>query len=98
VSGYSALERQLEASEKSMKREKRNTKLNHRGEDIRKEYQIDYRKSRPNRFAKIAQEEPLVVMVDADIAEVFRTSEAVNQALRALITAIPDRSIKRVNR
>ncbi len=81
-----------------MKREKRNTKLNHRGEDIRKEYQIDYRKSRPNRFAKIAQEEPLVVMVDADIAEVFRTSEAVNQALRALITAIPDRSIKRVNR
>ena len=81
-----------------MKREKRTTKSNHRGEDIRREYKIDYSKSRPNRFAKIAQEEPLVVMVDADVAQVFRTSEAVNQALRALITAIPDTSIKRINR
>jgi hypothetical protein len=81
-----------------MKRERKTTKSNHKGEGIRKEYKIDYRRSRPNRFAKIAQEEPLVVMVDADVAEVFRTSEAVNQALRALITALPDTSIKRVNR
>ena len=80
-----------------MKNEKR-SKANHRGEDIRKEYKIDYGKSRPNRFAKITLEEPLVVMVDADVAEVFRTSEAVNQALRALIAAIPETSIKRVNR
>ncbi|HYT49633.1 MAG TPA: hypothetical protein VEL78_04520 [Pyrinomonadaceae bacterium] len=81
-----------------MKKEKRSTKSNHRGEEIRNEYKIDYRKSRPNRFAKIAQEEPLVVMVDADVAGVFRTSEAVNQALRALIAAIPDTPAKRVNR
>ena len=81
-----------------MKREKKTTKSNHSSEDIRKEYKIDYSKSRPNRFAKIAQEELLVVMVDADVAQVFRTSEAVNQALRTLITAIPDTSIKRVNR
>ena len=81
----------------TMKNEKR-IKANHRDEDIRKEYKIDYGKSRPNRFAKIAQEELLVVMVDADVAQVFRTSEAVNQALRALITAIPDTSIKRINR
>jgi hypothetical protein len=81
-----------------MKKEKKNTRSNHRGEGIRKEYKIDYGKSRPNRFAKIALEEPLVVMVDADVAEVFRTSEAVNQALRALIAAIPETSIKRVNR
>jgi hypothetical protein len=80
-----------------MRNEKR-SKANHRGEEIRKEYNIDYSKSRPNRFAKIAQEEPLIVMVDADVAEVFRTSEAVNQALRALIAAIPDTSNKRVNR
>lgn len=92
------LERQLEMSEKSMKKEKKNTRSNHRGEDIRKEYKIDYGKSRPNRFAKIAVEEPLVVMVDADVAEVFPTSEAVNQALRALIAAIPETSIKRANR
>ena len=65
---------------------------------MRKEYRIDYSKSRPNRFAKQATEEPLVVMVDADIAQVFTTSESVNKALRALITAIPDSSRKRLNR
>ena len=92
------LGRQIEVSEKSMKKEKKPTKSNHKGEDIRKEYKIDYGKSRPNRFAKIALEEPLVVMVDADVAEVFRTSAAVNQALRALIAAIPEWSIKRVDR
>jgi hypothetical protein len=64
---------------------------------MRKEYRIDYSKSRPNRFAKIATEEPLVVMVDADISEVFTTSESVNHALRALIAAMPKSSRKRVS-
>jgi hypothetical protein len=72
-----------------MKREKNSTKSNVKGADMRREYKIDYRKSRPNRFAKIAQEEPLVVMVDSDVAQVFQTSEAVNRALRALIAALP---------
>lgn len=39
--------------------------------DMREEYRIDYSKSRPNRFAKIAYEEPLVVTVDTDVAKVF---------------------------
>ena len=34
---------------------------------IRREYRINYAKSRANRFAKMATEEPLVVMVDADV-------------------------------
>jgi len=57
---------------------------------MRQEYRFDYRKARPNRFASIANE-PLVVMVDPDVAEVFTTPESVNQALRALITALPKR-------
>ena len=65
--------------------------------EMRTEYQIDYSKSRPNRFAKIATEEPLVVMVDADISEVFTTSESVNHALRALIAAMPKSRRKRVS-
>jgi hypothetical protein len=81
-----------------MKRDKINTKSSVRAAGIRKEYKIDYSKSRPNRFANIAQEEPLVVMVDSDVAEVFQTSEAVNRALRALITAMPKTSVGRVNR
>ena len=33
--------------------------------------------------------EPPVVLVDPDVAEVFTTSESVNRALRALMTALP---------
>ena len=62
---------------------------------MRKEYRIDYSKSRPNRFVKMATEEPLVVMVDADVSEVFSTSESVNHALRALIAAMPPKSSRK---
>ena len=65
---------------------------------MRKEYRIDYGKSKPNRFVKMATEEPLVVMVDADVAQVFPDAESVNRALRALIAAIPETSGKRVTR
>ena len=57
--------------------------------DMRREYKFDYRNARPNRFASKAKDEPLVVLVDPDIAEVFTTPESVNRALRALITATP---------
>ena len=57
---------------------------------MRSEYRFDYSKARPSRFASRTSETPLVVLVDPDIAEVFTTPESVNQALRALITAIPN--------
>ncbi|HEY4720273.1 MAG TPA: hypothetical protein VII92_00385 [Anaerolineae bacterium] len=62
--------------------------------EMRAEYQFDYDKARPNRFAGKADEAPLVVVLDPDVAEVFTNSESVNTALRALITAIP-RTAKR---
>jgi hypothetical protein len=65
---------------------------------IRKEYRIDYSKSRPNRFLKMATEQPLVVIVDEDIARVFPTPESVNHALRALITAMPKTAPKRLHK
>ena len=58
--------------------------------DMRSEYRFDYRKARPNRFARRMTQTPLVVLVDPDVAEVFTTPESVNRALRALITAMPD--------
>jgi len=58
-------------------------------DDMLPEYRFDYRKARPNRFAARMKESPLVVLVEPDLAEVFDTSESVNKALRALITAIP---------
>lgn len=57
--------------------------------DLLPEYNFDYRKARPNRFTSHEEKTPLTVILDPDVAEVFTTSEAVNKALRALLSAIP---------
>ncbi len=49
------------------------------------EYEFDYTNAKSNRFAQ----EALTVALDPDVAQVFNTSEAVNKALRAILTAIP---------
>jgi hypothetical protein len=53
------------------------------------EYRFDYSKSKPNRFASRMKDSPLVAIIDPDVAKVFTTTEEVNRALRALISAIP---------
>ena len=60
-------------------------------EEMASEYRFDYRKAEPNRFAKRMKTEPLIVVVEPDIAKVFTTSEQVNNALRALISAMPEK-------
>ena len=55
------------------------------------EYRFDYKKAKPNRFATRMNDEPLVVMIEPDVAKVFKSSEQVNKALRALISAIPEK-------
>jgi hypothetical protein len=37
------------------------------------------------------KDEPLVVMIEPDVAKVFKSSEDVNKALRALISALPEK-------
>ncbi|MCL4548336.1 MAG: hypothetical protein M1495_07195 [Bacteroidetes bacterium] len=51
------------------------------------EYNFDYSKSKPNRFAKT--EKQIVVQIDEDVAKVFSSSEEVNTALRTLILIYP---------
>jgi hypothetical protein len=63
--------------------------------DMRREYRFDYTKARPNRFAGRIDRQQLVVLIDADVSEVFSTPELVNSALRALITAMPKPSKNR---
>jgi uncharacterized protein (DUF4415 family) len=58
-------------------------------DDLRREYRFDYRKAKPNRFAGRAAKAPLVIMLDSDVSEVFRTPDSVNTVLRALIKAMP---------
>ena len=57
--------------------------------EMRAEYHFDYAKAKPNRFASRVDKSLLVVALDPDVAGVFTTPEAVNKALRALISAMP---------
>lgn len=68
-----------------------------KSEDMLLEYDFDYSKARPNRFAGRISKERVVVLLDPEVSAVFTTPESVNTALRALITAMPDGS-KRASR
>ncbi len=58
------------------------------------EYRFDYKKAKPNRFAKKMKDSPIIVVLDADVAKVFTTAEEVNKALRAIISAMPAKKAK----
>lgn len=76
-------------NEKSMKKTKTSDKSPSFSDDLRPEYDFDYRNARPNRFANRLNLNPLVITLDADVSEVFKTAEAVNKVLRALIGTMP---------
>jgi hypothetical protein len=63
--------------------------------EMRPEYHFDYEKSRPNRFARDVGEGATLVALDPDVAEVFTTSESVNDLLRSVISALPKTGPKR---
>lgn len=64
-------------------------------------YNFEGKEVRPNRFAKKAlnaktyvidgdeRRELISITLDADVAKVFKTSESINNALRAIISAMP---------
>ncbi|OIN97098.1 MAG: hypothetical protein AUJ21_00895 [Anaerolineae bacterium CG1_02_58_13] len=62
--------------------------------EMASEYRFDYKKAKPNRFAEKMKQTPVLVLLDDDVAKVFNTTEQVNKALRALISAIPEANIK----
>ncbi len=57
------------------------------------EYRFDYRKAKRNRFAAKMTDNPLVVLIEPDVAKVFTSSDQVNNALRALISAMPKKKV-----
>jgi len=63
-------------------------------DDMLPEYDFDYGKARPNRFADMTDKKSRLIILDPDIARVFSTSESVNKILRAIITAMPESEIK----
>lgn len=70
---------------KTLVRKKRPVKR----ETLRSEYRFDYSKSKPNRFAAEMSEGTVAIVLEPDVAAVFRSSEAVNALLRSIISAIP---------
>jgi len=66
------------------------TKANaNRDDGLRSEYRLDYAKAKPNRFAARARPESIAVLLDPDVAQVFKSPESVNAVLRALMATMP---------
>ena len=63
-------------------------------QDMAPEYRFDYKKAKPNRFAEKMKDTPIIVVLDADVAKVFTSTEEVNKALRAIISAMPTKKVK----
>ena len=69
-------------------------------DELNAHYDFDYSQAKPNRFAARLAQEQVMVVLDPDIAAIFPTSEAVNEALRVLANAaqnLPDIQPKRAS-
>ena len=58
-------------------------------DELRPEYEFDYRKAKPNRFAAELKKGGRMVVLDPEVAAVFRNSQDVNAVLRALLQTMP---------
>ncbi|MFT3879520.1 MAG: hypothetical protein QM703_07665 [Gemmatales bacterium] len=59
-------------------------------DELKTEYQFDYKKSKPNRFAAGLHQGGRLVVLDPEVAAAFPESAAVNKALKELIKTLPD--------
>ena len=53
-------------------------------DELLPEYDLDYSKSKPNRFAEKYNRMQRTVVLDSDVAKDFPSAEAVNEVLRFL--------------
>ncbi len=58
-------------------------------DELRDEYQFDYSKAKPNRFAAALKKGGRLVVLDPEVAAAFSGSEPVNAVLRALLHTMP---------
>ncbi|MCC6537135.1 MAG: hypothetical protein IT162_06265 [Bryobacterales bacterium] len=56
---------------------------------LQAEYEFNYARSKPNRFAAQPDVGSLSVVLDPDVARVFQNGESVNAVLRALLATMP---------
>jgi hypothetical protein len=62
------------------------------------QFDFDYSKSRPNRFATRFEEGVVAVVLDPDVATVFQSSEVVDRLLRSPISAMPPSDTRKKKR
>ena len=60
-----------------------------RSSGLRAEYEFNYSRSRPNRFASRLGPQTVAIVLAPDVAQVFDSSRAVNKLLRSVIAATP---------
>jgi len=65
--------------------------------DQRAEYRFDYSRAKANRFAKRAKGAVVAVLLEPDVAAVFKSSESVNSVLRSILSVVPLTSGRRVS-
>jgi hypothetical protein len=58
-------------------------------DELRPEYEFDYRQAKPNRFAAGLKPGGRIVVLEPEVAEVFHSSQDVNELLRAVMHAMP---------
>lgn len=75
-----------------MKKTSANKNLINGYDNMKAEYDLDYRKAKSNRFFGQTSENRLVVLLDPDISEIFATPASVNKVLRALVNNMPTKS------
>ena len=61
--------------------------------ELAENYEFDYRKAQPNRFAGRYDRDQITIVLDPDVASVFKNSKDVNALLRALIQSMPDSKV-----
>jgi hypothetical protein len=66
-------------------------------EGLSSEYRFDYGKSKPNRFAARMASGTIAVVLEPDVAAVFKSSKRVNALLRSLISDAPQAKRKRAS-
>ncbi len=66
-------------------------------DELRAEYDFDYSKAKPNRFAAKLKKGGRLVVLDPEVAAAFQESETVNAVLRALLQTMPGRREDKLN-
>ena len=56
---------------------------------LKPEYRFDYSAAKPNRFAGRIRKGSVAVLLDPDVALLFKDAETVNAVLRALMVTMP---------